>query len=143
MKLDESKRFPSGLFHFRAVIRVQLDDPLEMELEADDPDETVIGYYQTYGVTASDTRHAAGLLEEHLASSVSADDPPGTVQDVDFALLGPEEVDDQLSEAARNTPGIHFESSRIFFGAEEFEDDDFDDRPFPFDDPDGEAWKQG
>ena len=143
MRLDESRRFPSGLFHFRAVVRVQLEEPLDMELDAEDPDDPVIGYYQTYGVTASDLTHAARLLETHLAANASTDDPPGSIEDVEFALLGPKEVDDQLSDEATGTPGIHFTSGRIFFGAEEFDEDDLDDQTFPFEDTDGEAWKQG
>jgi hypothetical protein len=143
MRLDESRRFPSGLFHFRAVVRVQLEEPLEMELEADDPDDPVIGYYQTYGVTASDLTHAARLLETHLASTTSSDDPPGSIEDIEFALVGPDEVDDQLVEEARAVAGVHFTSGRIFFGSEEFDEEDFDDQAFPFEDSDGEAWKQG
>ncbi len=140
MRLDDTKRLPSGLFHFRAMVLVELDEPLEYEDddEAEDGATTAVGYYRIYGVTAGGVAQAAELVESEFAAA--ADNPPGVIRDVQLTPLGPGEIEPPLANAAVAQPGIHFRSGRIFFA--EWDEDEDDDEGLDEFGGDPDAWKR-
>jgi len=122
--LDPSMALPNGLFHFRVVAGVRLLDPVVIEEDEEAGEEEMVGYYRTYGVTAASAGAAVSLVEKSCAD-LDQDDPAGVILEIDVALLDITEMDLPKPAEEIEAAGIHFESGRAFFPADE--DDDLPD----------------
>ena len=121
--LDPALALPSGLFHFRVVVGVALWEPEVLEVDEHGDNEQVVGFYRTYGVTAASAGAAVGLVEKHLGDGPD-DAPEGSVAEIDVAVLDTGAIYLPVSPEELDAAGIHFESGRAFFTADDLEDDD-------------------
>ena len=128
MRILDDRSLPSGLFYFRVIVQIAIDEEI---VELDDEGEAMEplrGYFQTFGVTASSfadaTARVEAILARHEPTGGDSDDPKGSVQMIEAAVLAPEEVE-QEGSGWRTAPGLHFTSGRVFFTSDEaFEDED-------------------
>jgi len=128
MKLNSEYALPSGLYYFRVIVQITVEEEIiEVDQDGDEMDP-LQGYFQTFGVTASGLSDAIQVAEEMLAkhepAGGSSDDPKGSIQMIEACLLDPESV--ELDEDEWKTErGVHFVSGRVLFAGEDaFEDED-------------------
>ncbi len=116
--LDPSLALSGGLFHFRVVVGVRLTEPVIVEEDDEEGEEEMVGYYRTFGVTAASASAAVSLVEALYAERAD-DDTAGSVLELDLAVLDTAAMDLPTSIDEIDTEGIHFESGRAFFSADE------------------------
>lgn len=123
MELNPSLRLSSGLYVFNVVVRVILDEPEQGWTSEGEELDPMIGYYQPYVVTAASTAAAASIIERLLAEhEPDPDEPQGSVDDIEFALIPAEAVADKMPEGAwRTTAGCWLEAGRVMFADDEHE----------------------
>lgn len=105
------------LGYFRVEIEMSLDEPIEVDGNAEGSPDSANGYYQLFGVTASSYAEAVSLVEETLAEIVGGD--PQTAE-----WLVQIQVDTWTEPAADEAGGflqdpslrgVHFISNRAYF----------------------------
>ena len=122
MDLNRDKALPCGLYLFRVIVRVAVEEAIIEQTEDGEDMESPQGFYRSYAVTAHSLSDASAIVEEHLRAhrpaGGSTDDPQGSIEMIDTTVMDPASVELEGDDWKRSR-GIHYASGRIYFSGDD------------------------